>query len=60
VLLGDPCRAVALSARLLDRGLFAPAIRPPAVPDGTSRLRLSVTAAHTEADLDVLLGALAH
>jgi 8-amino-7-oxononanoate synthase len=58
VLLGEPERAVAESARLLARGFFAPAIRPPTVPAGTARLRLSVTAAHSEADVDGLLAAL--
>jgi 8-amino-7-oxononanoate synthase len=60
VIVGDPARAFALSRRLLDRGLFAPSVRPPTVPAGTSRLRLSVTAAHSEADIDRLLEALAH
>ncbi|MFO0950460.1 MAG: 8-amino-7-oxononanoate synthase [Isosphaeraceae bacterium] len=57
LIVGEPERAVSLSARLLDRGLFAPAIRPPTVPAGTSRLRLSVTAAHAGADVDALIQA---
>jgi len=44
--------AVALAQRLWDRGLFAPAVRPPTVPKGTARVRFSLTAAHTEADVD--------
>jgi 8-amino-7-oxononanoate synthase len=59
LVVGDAGRAVDLSRRMLGRGLFAPAIRPPTVPDGTARLRLSVTAAHDERDIDTLLAALA-
>ena len=40
--------AVTLAERLLARGFLVPAIRPPTVPEGGSRLRLSVTAEHTE------------
>jgi len=50
---------VRLSARLEERGLLVPAIRPPSVPEGTARLRISLTAAHTEEDLRRLLAALA-
>jgi dethiobiotin synthetase len=42
---------MALSSRLLDHGIFVPAIRPPSVPPGTARLRVTVTAAHTEEHL---------
>lgn len=45
---GDPRRATALSAKLLERGLFVPAIRPPTVPEGEALLRVSLTAGHTE------------
>lgn len=58
ILVGDPDRAVALSRRLLDDGVYVPAIRPPSVPAGESLLRASVTASHTEEDLDRLLAAL--
>jgi len=47
--------ASALSQRLADRGLWVPAIRPPTVPAGTSRLRVSLSAAHTDDDVDRLL-----
>jgi 8-amino-7-oxononanoate synthase len=58
VIIGDPERAVALSKRLEEQGLLVPAIRPPSVPAGTSRLRISVTAGHTEADVQRLVEAL--
>lgn len=58
VVVGDPARAVALSRQLEERGLLITAIRPPTVPEGTSRLRITLTAAHEEADVDRLLEAL--
>jgi 8-amino-7-oxononanoate synthase len=58
VLVGEPGRALDLAARLADAGLFVPAIRPPTVPAGTSRLRISVTAAHADEDIDALIAAL--
>jgi len=58
-LIGTDERALAVSADLRRRGLFIPAIRPPTVPPGTSRLRITLSAAHTQADLDRLVRALA-
>lgn len=58
VMLGSPPRAVALSEALLARGYWTPAIRPPSVPRGRSRLRISLTAGHTDAHVDGLLVAL--
>jgi len=58
LIVGDNAAAVALSTALWERGLWAPAIRPPTVPAGTARLRLSISAAHTAADIDRLLAAL--
>jgi len=55
LLVGDPGRALALSRALEDRGLLVGAIRPPTVPRGTSRLRVTLTAAHEETDVDRLL-----
>jgi 8-amino-7-oxononanoate synthase len=49
--LGEPEAAVAASERALERGVFAQAIRPPTVPPGSSRMRLSVMASHTESEL---------
>ena len=59
VLVGDERDAVALAARLADRGLLVPAIRPPTVPVGTSRLRVALSAAHTDAQIAALADALA-
>jgi 8-amino-7-oxononanoate synthase len=58
VIVGDARAAVALSARLEENGLLVPAIRPPSVPEGSARLRISVTAGHTEADVARLVAAL--
>ena len=51
LLIGDPERAVTVSRRLLKEGLYVQAIRPPTVPEGTSRLRLTVMASHTIEEL---------
>ncbi|MBI4323531.1 MAG: 8-amino-7-oxononanoate synthase [Candidatus Omnitrophica bacterium] len=58
IVVGSARRARALSASLWERGVWAPAIRPPTVPAGTSRLRLSVTALHTEEQIGELADAL--
>jgi 8-amino-7-oxononanoate synthase len=59
VILGTPAAAVAASAALLTHGLLVPAIRPPTVPAGSSRLRITFSAAHTDEHVDRLLEALA-
>ncbi len=51
VIVGDADAAVAASERALERGVFAQAIRPPTVPVGSSRLRLTVMASHTKSEL---------
>ncbi len=58
LIVGDNARALALEAALEARGIRVPAIRPPTVPLGTARLRLTLSASHTAADVDQLLGAL--
>ena len=57
-IVGDNEAALTLSKALWERGLWVPAIRPPTVPKGTARLRISVSAAHTAGDIDHLLSAL--
>ena len=59
VLTGGAGDAVEASRRLLERGYFVAAIRPPTVPAGTSRLRVALSAAHRDADLEGLVAALA-
>jgi len=60
VLFGSEARAMAVSDALRRHGLWVPAIRPPTVPAGGSRLRITFSAAHSEADVDRLLEALAN
>ncbi|MDQ6727908.1 MAG: 8-amino-7-oxononanoate synthase [Actinomycetota bacterium] len=59
VVVGDEQAALDASAALLDRGLLVPAIRPPTVAPGTSRLRISLSATHSDDDLRALLAGLA-
>ncbi|GKT14817.1 8-amino-7-oxononanoate synthase [Acidovorax sp. SUPP2522] len=59
VVIGANDEALAAMEGLRQRGLWVPAIRPPTVPEGTARLRIALSAAHTEADVDRLLQALA-
>jgi 8-amino-7-oxononanoate synthase len=59
VVLGDEATALAASAELLEQGLLVPAIRPPTVPPGTSRLRVALSAAHTDDQVEHLVEALA-
>src|SRR5439155_946525 len=59
LLVGDGPEAMALSSRLLEHGVFVPAIRPPSVPAGTARLRVTVTASHTEEHLAAAVEAFA-
>ena len=58
IVLGDTERAVAASRSLEERGLLVTAIRPPTVPAGKARLRVTLSAAHSEEDIDRLLDAL--
>lgn len=59
IIVGEEQRAMDLMARCLERGVYAPAVRPPTVPQGTSRLRVSMRADHTDEQVDLLLDALA-
>ncbi|CAG9932004.1 8-amino-7-oxononanoate synthase [Candidatus Nitrotoga arctica] len=58
LLVGNNNVAVALSETLRTRGIWVPAIRPPTVPQGTARLRISLSAAHSEQDVAQLISAL--
>jgi 8-amino-7-oxononanoate synthase len=60
LLVGDSATAVRLSEALRAKGVLISAIRPPTVPEGTARLRITFSAAHTAAQLDALLDALQH
>ena len=59
IVLGAPAHALAVADRLLDAGIYARAIRPPTVPVGTSRIRFTLSADHTVADVEAALLALA-
>jgi len=59
LLLGDAATALRWSEQLLERGLLVPAIRPPTVPRGQSRLRVTLSAAHSVVEVERLLQALA-
>lgn len=58
ILLGEPETALAWSHRLEERGFLVTAIRPPTVPAGRARLRVTFSASHDETDVDRLLEAL--
>ena len=58
LMIGDNQQALALSDGLRERGIWVAAIRPPTVPQGTARLRITLSAAHTAADVEQLIGAL--
>lgn len=58
VIVGDPDRAMNLAQALLTQGVYAPAIRPPTVPPATSRIRFTITADHTDEQIDRALEAI--
>jgi 8-amino-7-oxononanoate synthase len=59
VIIGDNDKTTGIAKRLSDADILVGAIRPPTVPKDTARLRISITRAHDEADLDILIQALA-
>lgn len=59
LIIGDSARALALSSKLEERGIWVPAIRPPTVPNGSARLRVTLSAAHDSDHVDQLITALA-
>ncbi len=59
LVVGEPDAALRAAAALADAGVLVPAIRPPSVPPGTARLRFATTAAHTPADVDAVVAAVA-
>jgi len=58
VIAGDPEKVLRISRNLLEKGMLVVAIRPPTVPKGSARLRLSLNSAHTDSDISRLLEAL--
>lgn len=58
IIVGDNTEVVRVAEALLERGLWVPAIRPPTVPKGTARLRVSLSAAHTDAHIRALVDTL--
>ncbi len=58
VVVGQADESLRLADHLLEQGIFAPAIRPPAVPAGSARLRISLTAAHEPGDVTAVVRAL--
>lgn len=60
LIVGDNATALALAAALDEQGLWVPAIRPPTVPVGTARLRITLSATHSARDVQCLIDGLAH
>ncbi|MFZ6751550.1 8-amino-7-oxononanoate synthase [Undibacterium sp. Ren11W] len=57
IIIGDNAESMRAAASLYEQGIWVPAIRPPTVPDGTARLRITLSAAHTHDDVACLLDA---
>jgi 8-amino-7-oxononanoate synthase len=58
VIVGDEQRAMQLAANLVERGILAKAVRPPTVPKGSSRLRITLSAQHSDDEVERLIQAL--
>ena len=58
ILIGSSKEAIRISKELMKNGIYIPAIRPPTVEEGKSRLRISLTASHEESDIDYLINIL--
>ena len=55
VIIGDPARTMQVCQRLLGAGIYVQGIRPPTVPEGTSRLRITLSAAHSQEQVERLV-----
>jgi 8-amino-7-oxononanoate synthase len=60
ILVGNADTALSFAEHLLTEGVYAPAIRPPTVPNATSRIRVTVTSEHTSSQIDHALTAFQH
>ena len=60
IMIGSNAEAVRIMNTLLDQGILLAAVRPPSVPEGTARLRISVTLAHEDTDLQHAAKTIAH
>ena len=58
LIIGDPKETIEISDQLYQKNILVSAIRPPTVPQGTSRLRISITAAHTTNDINLFVQAI--
>jgi 7-keto-8-aminopelargonate synthetase-like enzyme len=57
ILVGETQKAVTFAEQLFKEGVYAPAIRPPTVPESTSRIRVTITSEHTPTHIEQALGA---
>lgn len=60
LVVGEEGKAMAISESLLEKSIYVPAIRPPTVPAGASRLRISLSATHSDQEIEALVQALSH
>lgn len=60
LIIGSDAKALSLASQLRDAGFFVPAIRPPTVPEGTARLRFTITASHSAEQIEQLTACLKH